>query len=338
MVDLEDLTKMNIKELENVITLIQGAIESKRRVNENPKSMLMNAFSAPLPLQELSDLTIKYMIGLEGIKSDHIWFCIPIASVSKETISDRPKYYLTVEGAEIELADSELSKPAFFIEKFFSRFSIALPQPKSNTWNLFRMYIKAIAVQRIDLSSIETEKVRIAEVIKNYIESAAVTTIPEEALRYNYILKAETGEILVHNESIKEIARHHIRQDITFKAIAEAVKDTMLESRSIRFQSGKHERFWVFKPEAYKTKTTTITPEPEQDSPNPNPDTTPTPIVQKTPISAQTNASPSPNPLRPLHTQGYCPACGKPKELYDTGAGWSCLDCWNERKGEEAEK
>ena len=65
--------------------------------------------------------------------------------------------------------------------------------------------------------------------------------------------------------------------------------------------------------------------------------TTPTPIVQKTPISAQTNASPSPNPLKPLHTQGYCPACGKPKELYDTGAGWSCLDCWNERKGEEAE-
>lgn len=260
-VDLDKLNKDELKRLRGLVDDAFSQRTNKAKDSINVDDLLLAKFEDQISLADLRAATIRYLLGQGMENADALWYKMPIEKVFKDTIADDVEYALLLEGnLEIKLNAEALCRDSIVINQIFRATGITLPHPKSQCWNLWRMYLTSIATPRHNLGSLETSEIRIQELVKNYIETAAIGDSFESALRFGYIM-LNGDQIFVHNKQIQSVLESQLKK-VDMEAAAEALKDSLIKSEARKVgKPAKAYRFWIFKREAYNLIGTNVADE-----------------------------------------------------------------------------
>jgi hypothetical protein len=180
---------------------------------------------------------------------DTLWFTIPIDNVEIILIADKLQYKIKIANEEIILEENEIFSPEAFIRKFFKVFGFVLPRPSRKAYGLWLAYIRAIGVENIKLKSLETDEELIRNVVVNYIENSYLSENIEDLLLPNTVY-LDRGYVAVPNSIIKKIVEIRLEKKVTYKQIANAVRDILEFSRPVKMK-GELIRMWYFKKEIF---------------------------------------------------------------------------------------
>jgi hypothetical protein len=180
---------------------------------------------------------------------DTLWFTIPIENVEIILIADKLQYKIKIANEEIILEENEIFSPEVFVRKFFKVFGFVLPKPSRKAYGLWLAYIRAIGVENIKLKSLETDEELIRNIVVNYIENSYLSENVEDLLLPNTVY-LDRGYVAVPNTIIKKIVELRLEKKVTYKQIANAVRDILEFSRPVKIK-GELIRMWYFKKEIF---------------------------------------------------------------------------------------
>jgi len=194
---------------------------------------------------------------------DTLWFTIPIDGVEIVLIADKIQYKIKIGNEEIALEEEEIFSPEAFIRKFFKVFGFVLPKPSRKAYGLWLAYIRAIGVENIKLKSLETDDELIRNVVVNYIENSYLSENVEDLLLPNTVY-LDRGYVAVPNNIIKKIVELRLEKKVTYKQIANAVRDILEFSRPVKIK-GELIRMWYFKKEIFNFQKPMLEKEEDED-------------------------------------------------------------------------
>ena len=197
---------------------------------------------------------------------DTLWFTIPIDGVEIVLIADKIQYKIKIGNEEIALEEDEIFSPEAFIRKFFKVFGFVLPKPSRKAYGLWLAYIRAIGVENIKLKSLETDDELIRNVVVNYIENSYLSENVEDLLLPNTVY-LDRGYVAVPNNIIKKIVELRLEKKVTYKQIANAVRDILEFSRPVKIK-GELIRMWYFKKEIFNFQKPILEKEDENENNN----------------------------------------------------------------------
>jgi hypothetical protein len=197
---------------------------------------------------------------------DTLWFTIPIDNVEIILIADKLQYKIKIGKEEIILEENEIFSPEAFVRKFFKVFGFVLPKPSRKAYGLWLAYIRAIGVENIKLKSLETDEELIRNVVVNYIENSYISENVEDLLLPNTVY-LDRGYIAVPNNIIKKIVELRLEKKVTYKQIANAVRDILEFSRPVKVK-GELIRMWYFKKENFNFQKPILEKEDENENNN----------------------------------------------------------------------
>ena len=197
---------------------------------------------------------------------DTLWFTIPIDGVEIVLIADKIQYKIKIGNEEIALEEEEIFSPEAFIRKFFKVFGFVLPKPSRKAYGLWLAYIRAIGVENIKLKSLETDDELIRNVVVNYIENSYLSENVEDLLLPNTVY-LDRGYVAVPNNIIKKIVELRLEKKVTYKQIANAVRDILEFSRPVKIK-GELIRMWYFKKEIFNFQKPILEKEDENENNN----------------------------------------------------------------------
>jgi len=194
---------------------------------------------------------------------DSLWFSLPIEKVEIILIADKIQYKLKIGNEEIVLEENEIFSPESFIRKFFKSFGFVLPRPSRKAYGLFLAYIRARGVENVKLKSLETDEELIKNVVVNYIENSYLSENVEDLLLPNTVY-LDRGYVAVPNNIIKKIVELRLERKVTYKQIANAVKDILEFSKPVKIK-GEVLRMWYFKKEVFNFQKPILEKEEDED-------------------------------------------------------------------------
>jgi hypothetical protein len=197
---------------------------------------------------------------------DTLWFTIPIENVEIILIADKLQYKIKIANEEIILEENEIFSPEAFIRKFFKVFGFVLPRPSRKAYGLFLAYIRARGVENVKLKSLETDEELIRNIVVNYIENSYLSENVEDLLLPNTVY-LDRGYVAVPNNIIKKIVELRLEKKVTYKQIANAVRDILEFSRPVKIQ-GELIRMWYFKKEKFNFQKPILEKEEEENENN----------------------------------------------------------------------
>jgi len=181
-------------------------------------------------------------------------------------IADKIQYKIKIGNEEIALEEEEIFSPEAFIRKFFKVFGFVLPKPSRKAYGLWLAYIRAIGVENIKLKSLETDDELIRNVVVNYIENSYLSENVEDLLLPNTVY-LDRGYVAVPNNIIKKIVELRLEKKVTYKQIANAVRDILEFSRPVKIK-GELIRMWYFKKEIFNFQKPILEKEDENENNN----------------------------------------------------------------------
>jgi hypothetical protein len=197
---------------------------------------------------------------------DTLWFTIPIENVEIILIADKLQYKIKIANEEIILEENEIFSPEAFVRKFFKVFGFVLPKPSRKAYGLWLAYIRAIGVENIKLKTLETDEELIRNVVVNYIENSYLSENVEDLLLPNTVY-LDRGYVAVPNNIIKKIVELRLEKKVTYKQIANAVRDILEFSRPVKIK-GELIRMWYFKKENFNFQKPILEKEEEENENN----------------------------------------------------------------------